>query len=64
LNAQGKISFDRKSHHFRQQKKRLEREGVEISMTGELDLIEFQWKKKPRKATAARGKPQMFSGVK
>ena len=64
LNAQGKISFDRQSHNFREQKRRLEREGVELSAAGELDLVEFQWKKKPRQKPAPGGKPKMFSVAK
>lgn len=60
LNAQGKISFDPQSSQFRQQKKRLESEGVEFSAEGKLSLQKFQWKKFPAKRKAKLGKPQMF----
>lgn len=60
LNSQGKISFDPASSNFRQQKKRLEKEGVEFSSEGKLSLKKFQWKKFPPKKKAKAGKPQMF----
>ncbi|MGZ5279144.1 MAG: MGMT family protein, partial [Pseudobdellovibrionaceae bacterium] len=61
LNAKGKISFEAGTHNFRQQKKRLEKEGIEISSQGQLKLSKFQWKKKePRKKSSPR-RPQMFT---
>lgn len=62
LNAQGKISFEIGTHNFRQQKKRLEKEGVEFSADGRLSLARFQWKKKAaKKKTKAKTKgPRMF----
>lgn len=60
LNSQGKISFDRTSHNFRQQKKRLEKEGVIFTLEGQLSLKTFQWKKRPAKKKTVRGKPKMF----
>lgn len=60
LNSQGKISFDRTTHNFRQQKKRLENEGVILSADGALSLKTFQWKKRAAKKKVARGKPKMF----
>lgn len=59
LNSQGKISFDKKSTNFREQKKRLEQEGVKFKTANELDLAKFQWKKRVSKPFA-RGKPKMF----
>lgn len=59
LNSQGKISFDIQSHNFRQQKKRLESEGVIFIGQGQLSLTKFQWKKWPPKKKS--GSPQMFS---
>jgi methylated-DNA-protein-cysteine methyltransferase-like protein len=60
LNSQGKISFEKGSHNFREQKKRLEKEGVEFISAGELSLKKYQWKKKVRKKSVS-GKPKMFS---
>lgn len=60
LNAQGKISFEIGSHNFRQQKKRLENEGVIFSDEGKLNLAKFQWNKKPAKQKTKAGKPKMF----
>lgn len=61
LNSQGRISFEKGSHNFRQQKRLLEREGVELSSDGELDLKEFQWPKRPRQRKAKPGQVRMFS---
>lgn len=60
LNSQGRISFDRQSHNYREQKKRLEKEGVVISRDGQLDLPQFQWKKKPKKSKVKSNQPTMF----
>lgn len=60
LNAQGRISFDRLSHNFREQKKRLEKEDVTVTKEGQLSLKEFQWKKRPAPVKAKAGKPKMF----
>jgi methylated-DNA-protein-cysteine methyltransferase-like protein len=60
LNSSGRISFEKGTHNFRQQKKRLEREGVVLSPDGELELSRFQWKKKvPKKKT--KNSPKMFA---
>lgn len=61
LNSQGKISFGIKSYNFKEQKRRLEREGVEISTAGVLSLKKFQWKKQPRKTKPGRLQPKMFN---
>ena len=60
LNSKGTISFDKKSHNYREQKKRLEKEGVQFSETAQINLAKFQWKKRPAKRKAKAGKPQMF----
>ncbi len=61
LNAKGKISFEKGTHNFKQQKKRLLAEGVEIDADGELSLAQFQWKKKAaKKRTTSKSGPQMF----
>lgn len=61
LNSKGTISFDKKSHNYREQKKRLEKEGVVFSETSQINLTKFQWKKKPAKKKPRAGGPQMFS---
>lgn len=61
INSQGKISFEKNSHNFRQQKKKLESEGVELNSEGQLSLKKFQWKKRPPVAKASRNKPRMFA---
>lgn len=61
VNSQGKISFDRKSHNFRQQKRKLESEGVFLSPDGKLDLSQFQWKKKPKRVRTKLKQPRLFS---
>lgn len=60
LNAQGKISFEAGTHNFRQQKKRLEKEGIEFISTGKLSLAKYQWKKKPGAPKKAKNRPRMF----
>ena len=60
LNSKGKISFERQTHNFRQQKKRLESEGVIINADGQLSLAKFQWKKRASKMKS-KGGPQIFS---
>lgn len=61
LNSQGKISFEKGTHNFREQKRRLEKEGILLAMDGRLDLKKFQWKKKPKKRKSLRNRPQMYS---
>lgn len=60
LNSQGKISFEIHSFNFKQQKKLLEREGVEFTNDGKLSLSQFQWKKRVGKTRAKPGRPNMF----
>ena len=64
LNSQGKISFDLASHNFRQQKKRLEKEGVVFTFEGQLSLKTYQWKKRAPKNKTVKGKPNMFGSKK
>lgn len=61
LNSQGRISFDKKSHNFREQKKRLLAEGVVLNTEGQLSLSQFQWRKRPARRQAKTGQPKMFS---
>ena len=61
LNSQGKISFDKLSRNYKLQKKRLENEGVQFHSESQLNLTEFQWKKKPGvKKTFKKSTPQLF----
>ena len=61
LSSYGRISFDSKTHNFREQKKRLASEGVIVDTAGNLNLGKFQWKKFPPKPKRIRGQPKMFS---
>ncbi|MBX9768406.1 MAG: MGMT family protein [Bdellovibrionales bacterium] len=45
INARGAISFERGSFNFSEQKRRLQREGVEVNSLGELDLKKYMWSK-------------------
>lgn len=60
LNSQGKISFERTSHNFREQKRRLENEGVVFGSDVGLSLPKFQWKKKPAKVKGKKNQPKLF----
>lgn len=61
LNSKGRISFDKRSSNFREQRKRLEKEGVVFGDDGQLNMARFQWKKRPAKSKASAGKPKMFA---
>ena len=61
LNSKGTISFEERSSNYREQKKRLEKEGIEFNSYGKLSLAKFQWKKRPAKSKSKAGKPHMFS---
>ncbi len=61
LNSQGKISFEKSSHNFREQKRRLQKEGVIFNSEVGLSLMKFQWKKKPAKIKAAKNTPRMYT---
>ena len=60
LNSKGTISFDKRSHNYKEQKRKLEKEGVIFNSEGKLDLKKFQWKKRKivRKKTVG---PKLFS---
>lgn len=60
LNAQGKISFEKNSFNFRQQKRKLESEGIILNPEGQLSLTQFQWKKRPATKKKSNS-PKMFS---
>jgi methylated-DNA-protein-cysteine methyltransferase-like protein len=60
LNSKGTISFPVTSSNYRQQKKRLEKEGVVFNEDGKLNLAKYQWKKRPAKAKTNKG-PKLFS---
>lgn len=61
LNSKGKISFPEGTSEFKQQKKLLEKEGIEFDGDNEIDMVEFQWNKKSTKKKAATKSPRMFS---
>lgn len=61
LNSQGSISFEPRTFNFKEQKRKLQSEGVHIDANGRLSLEKFQWKKKPAKARRPAGAPKMFS---
>jgi methylated-DNA-protein-cysteine methyltransferase-like protein len=61
LNSRGSISFERGTHNFREQKRRLEKEGVIITPDGELSLSRFQWKKRAAKKKPSRLRPSLWS---
>ncbi len=62
LNSQGKISFPKTTRNFSEQKKRLLLEGVDVDAKGRLDLLVYQWSKKPNKKKAlTKNQPQIFS---
>lgn len=45
LNAQGRISFPPRSGPYREQKRRLEAEGV-VFLGGRVDLVRFGWRRR------------------
>jgi methylated-DNA-protein-cysteine methyltransferase-like protein len=59
LNSQGKISFKKGSSEFRKQKSLLEREGIEVSVSGQLNLKACLWKKRA-KSSLHPNAPKMF----
>lgn len=61
ISKQGRIAFKADTHHFKLQRTLLRREGVEVdAKNGEIEMTEFQWKKKPRAPRRKRGTPHMF----
>ncbi|MBC7419246.1 MAG: MGMT family protein [Bdellovibrio sp.] len=60
LNSQGRISFEPRTHNFKQQKNKLTAEGVQLSSDGQLSLAKFQWNKKVRKKKSSVRKPKIF----
>lgn len=59
LNSQGKISFKKDSSEFRKQRTLLIKEGVEVTLSGQLNLKIYLWKRKPKLAHS-KNAPQMF----
>ncbi len=60
LNSKGKISFDKKSTHYKQQKNLLAAEGILFAPNGQLNLAKHQWKKRASKVRIKVGQPKMF----
>jgi len=52
INSRGGISLER-GRGFEEQKNRLRSEGVHVSVSGRIDLAEFQWEPKVRRSRAA-----------
>lgn len=61
LSSQGRISFERHTHNFREQRRLLRSEGIKMTEDGQLDLSQFQWKKRPTKPRSKTNGPKMFS---
>lgn len=60
LNSQGKISFEIRSANFNRQKKFLEKECVQLTREGKLDLLQYQWKKKASRNKNKFHQPKIF----
>ncbi|AZZ36429.1 DNA methyltransferase [Bdellovibrio sp. qaytius] len=70
INSQGKISFDKSTKEYKNQKNLLIKEGIQFSDTGTVNLKTFQWGKKtaPKRkipasisgASVSKVKPKMF----
>lgn len=60
LNSQGRISFEIRSANFNRQKKFLEKEGVQLTREGKLDLLQYQWKKKGPRSKSKPHQPKIF----
>lgn len=60
LNAQGKISFAIGSQAFREQRRLLRAEGIEVDREGRLELARWRWRQQPSRARRSRG-PRLFS---
>ncbi|WP_413585607.1 MGMT family protein [Bdellovibrio sp. HCB274] len=60
LNSQGGISFDPASRNYKDQKRKLEKEGVVFNTNGKLDLKKYQWSKRPT-VKRSQAQPRMFS---
>lgn len=61
LNSQGKISFDRKSSAYLEQRRLLLAEGIRFIEHDTLDLAKYQWSKKPKKPRKPANTPSLFS---
>ncbi len=59
INSKGGISFEKDTHNFRAQKRFLQQEGVVVSDIGEIDLKQFQWKKKINSSRTGRKRKSM-----
>jgi methylated-DNA-protein-cysteine methyltransferase-like protein len=59
INSQGRISFPMRRKEFKEQKKLLSKESVEVSDRGQVDLGIYGWKKKAR-SKATKREPQIF----
>ena len=58
LGSTGKISFPVRASNHREQKRRLEAEGIRFSGAGRIEMSKYQWKKFEKKP--GRLAPRMF----
>jgi methylated-DNA-protein-cysteine methyltransferase related protein len=59
ISSKGKIAFKINGYKFRLQRTMLRHEGIDVQRNGDIDLVQFQYKKMPRKKP--NGTPKMFS---
>lgn len=60
INSKGSISFPKKSAEYKKQRSLLRKEGVAVSLQGNILLENYIWQKKVRKSKKAGNTPQMF----
>lgn len=61
INSKGGISFEKGTHNFREQKRKLISEGILVTTDGLLELSKYQWKKKPKAIRRKSKEPKIFS---
>ncbi|MNJ91283.1 methylated-DNA--protein-cysteine methyltransferase [compost metagenome] len=61
LNSKGKISFPVATSLYKKQKKLLLQEGVAFKENDQIDMGQFQWKKKTSPVKKPTNSPKMFS---
>lgn len=60
LNSQGKISFHPKLWQYTEQRRLLQKEGVQFLNKDSLDLQKYQWKKRAPRPQKNPQKPSLF----
>lgn len=61
INSKGTISFRRDSKNYREQKKKLQAEGVVFFDADRVDLDKYQWRKRIGNSTKSRLQPRVFA---